>query len=188
MKQASENSTNNPEKKSVRKREDAVGNIEGSRKLYEEIHFVDTEKPVWNYSIFSEEDITNFQNGTHYSLYNFFGSREIEVLGTRGYYFAVWAPNASFLSVVGNFNDWNLESHPLFVRLEKSGIWEGFIPHMKSGEVYKYHIHGYKGKQIDKGDPFAWFWERRPDTASITWKLDYNWSDDQWMEKRKINN
>ncbi|PWT99804.1 MAG: 1,4-alpha-glucan branching protein GlgB [Bacteroidetes bacterium] len=188
MKQASENSTNNLENNSVRKSGDADGNKEGSGKLYEEIHFVDTEKSVWNYSIFSDEDISNFQNGTHYSLYNLFGSREIEVLGTRGYYFAVWAPNASYLSVIGNFNDWNPESHPLYVRLEKSGIWEGFIPYMKSGEVYKYHIHGYKGKQLDKGDPFAWFWERRPDTASITWKLDYNWSDEQWMGKRKKHN
>ena len=70
---------------------------------YEEIHFVDSTRPVWNYSLFTDEDISNFQNGTHYSLYNIFGSHAIEVLNTAGYYFAVWAPNATYISVTGNF-------------------------------------------------------------------------------------
>ena len=87
-------------------------------KRYEEIHFVDSTKPVWNYSRFTDEDIRNFQQGTHYRLYELFGSHAAEVLGTKGYYFAVWAPNATYVSVIGNFNDWNKESHPLFVRLE----------------------------------------------------------------------
>jgi 1,4-alpha-glucan branching enzyme len=157
-------------------------------KKYEEIHFVDSTRPVWNYSLFTDEDISNFQNGTHYSLYNIFGSHAIEVLNTPGYYFAVWAPNATFISVTGNFNDWNKEAHPLFVRLDNSGIWEGFIPHMRKGEVYKYHIHGYKGIKLDKGDPYANFWEARPKTASITWNLDYDWRDAEWMETRKTHN
>jgi 1,4-alpha-glucan branching enzyme len=157
-------------------------------KPYEEIHFVDSTKPVWNYSLFTDEQIRNFQNGTHYSLYNFFGSHQREVLGVKGYYFAVWAPNATYVSVKGNFNNWNNESHPLFVRLEKSGIWEGFIPHMAKGEVYKYHIHGFKGAILDKGDPYANFWEKRPDTASITWELGYEWNDEEWMKKRKEKN
>ena len=143
-------------------------------KPYEEIHFVDSTKSVWNYSLFTDEHIRNFQNGTHYSLYNFFGLHQREVLGVKGYYFAVWAPNATYVSVKGNFNNWNNESHPLFVRLEKSGIWEGFIPHMAKGEVYKYHIHGFKGAILDKGDPYANFWEKRPNTASITWELATN--------------
>ena len=155
---------------------------------YEDIHFVDSSKPVWNYSLFSDEDISNFQNGTHYRLYHLFGSHEAEVLGTRGYYFAVWAPNATFISVIGNFNDWNKESHPLNVRLEKSGIWEGFIPNFPKGEVYKFHIHGFKGKRLDKGDPFANFWEKRPLTASITWNLDFLWNDQDWMKKRRKRN
>ena len=121
-------------------------------------------------------------------MYNFFGAHQREVLNTKGYYFAVWAPNATYVSVKGNFNDWNNDSHPLFVRLDKSGIWEGFIPHMKKGEVYKYHIHGYQGAKLDKGDPYANFWEKRPDTASITWELDYKWNDEQWMKNRKENN
>src|SRR5262249_40539232 len=131
-------------------------------KKYEDIHFVDSTKSVWNYSLFTEEEIRNFQNGTHYRLYNFFGAHHVDVLGRPGYYFAVWAPNATYVSVIGNFNDWNKETHPLYVRYEKSGIWEGFIPDLAKGEVYKYHIHGFEGKKLDKGDPYANFWERRP--------------------------
>ncbi|HLY71033.1 MAG TPA: 1,4-alpha-glucan branching protein GlgB [Puia sp.] len=157
-------------------------------KRYEEIHFVDSTKAVWNYSLFTDDDIRNFQQGTHYSLYNFFGAHQREVLAVKGYYFAVWAPNATYVSVKGNFNDWNNDSHPLFVRLDKSGIWEGFIPHMQKGEVYKYHIHGYQKTKLDKGDPYANFWEKRPDTASITWELDYRWNDEEWMKKREKNN
>jgi 1,4-alpha-glucan branching enzyme len=96
----------------------------------------------------------------------------------------VWAPNASFVSIIGNFNDWDTEAHPLFVRLDKSGIWEGFIPHMAKGEAYKYHIHGFKGIKVDKGDPYGNFWEVRPDTATITWNLDYEWQDSAWMQDR----
>lgn len=155
---------------------------------YEDEHFIDTSKTVWNYSRFQGDDIANFQNGTNYRLYELFGSHEMDVLETPGYYFAVWAPNATFISVIGNFNDWNNESHPLYVRLDNSGIWEGFIPHLKKGEVYKYHIHGYKGRRLDKGDPYAIFWEKRPLTASITWKLDYTWNDEEWMKKRHKHN
>ncbi len=157
-------------------------------KKYEEIHFVDSTKAVWNYSLLSEDDIRNFQQGTHYRLYDLFGSHEVEVLGKKGYYFAVWAPNATKLSVIGNFNDWNTTSHPLFVRLDQSGIWEGFIPGLQKGEVYKYHIDGFKGVKTDKGDPYANFWEKRPNTASITWNLDYNWRDDEWMQTRAWHN
>jgi 1,4-alpha-glucan branching enzyme len=155
---------------------------------YEHTHFVDSTKSVWNYSLFSDADINNFQNGTHYRLYEIFGSHALEVLNTRGYYFAVWAPNATAVSVIGNFNDWNPTSHPLFVRLEKSGIWEGFIPNIKRGEVYKYHIRGFNNSETVKGDPFAHFWEQRPKTASITWDLDFKWHDDNWMATRKKNN
>jgi 1,4-alpha-glucan branching enzyme len=161
---------------------------DGRQQKYEDVHFVDSTRPVWNYSLFSQEDIENFQRGTHYSLYNFFGSREVEVLGKRGFYFAVWAPNATYISVIGNFNNWNTSSHPLFVRLESSGIWEGFIPDLPQGESYKYHIHGYKGKRLDKGDPYANFWEKRPATASITWDLQYDWKDTVWMETRAKHN
>jgi 1,4-alpha-glucan branching enzyme len=110
------------------------------------------------------------------------------VSGTKGTYFAVWAPNATAVYVKGNFNDWNNETHLLKVRQDSSGIWEGFVPGINQGEVYKYHIHGYKGVKLDKGDPFANYWELRPLTASITWQTNYNWKDNNWVEKRKIKN
>ncbi|MCA6440758.1 MAG: 1,4-alpha-glucan branching protein GlgB [Sediminibacterium sp.] len=159
-----------------------------NKKKYEEIHFVDTSQPVWNYSLFTEEIIRNFQNGTNYSLYEYFGNKQIEVLGTWGTYFAVWAPNATYISVTGYFNNWDKTSHPLKVRLDNSGIWEGFIPGVHAGEAYKYHIHGYKGIKLDKGDPFAHFWEKRPYTASITWQTNYEWTDGEWMKQRKKHN
>lgn len=157
-------------------------------KRYEEEHFVDTQKPVWNYSLLNEEVIRNFQNGTLYNAYDYFGNKQISVLDTEGTYFAVWAPNATRVTVKGNFNSWNNDTHPLFVRLDNSGIWEGFIPGVKRGEVYKYHIDGYKGAKLDKGDPYAHFWELKPLTASITWNFEYSWNDGEWMKSRKGNN
>jgi 1,4-alpha-glucan branching enzyme len=155
---------------------------------YEEIHFVDTTKPVWNYSLFSEETINNFQQGTLYNAYQYFGNKQFEVLGNKGTYFAVWAPNATAVSVVGNFNDWTPDIYPLFVRLDHSGIWEGFIPDLQRGEVYKYHINGFGGKKLDKGDPYANFWEKKPKTASITWNFEYTWEDANWMDTREKHN
>ena len=162
--------------------------LDERQEKYEDVHFVDSTKPVWNYSLFSQEDIDNFQRGTHYRLYEHFGAHARNVLGTDGYYFAVWAPNATYISVIGNFNHWDNTAHPLYVRLESSGIWEGFIPNLAKGEVYKYHIHGFRGARLDKGDPYANFWEKRPGTASITWDLDFEWNDDEWMANRKSHN
>jgi len=161
---------------------------EKAPKKFEELHFVDTQQPVWNYSLFTEADIRNFQQGTHYRLYELFGNKQITVLDTAGTYFAVWAPNATAVSVIGNFNNWTPDLHPLKVRLDSSGIWEGFIPNIGRGESYKYHIHGYKGIKLDKGDPFAHFWEKRPLTASITWDTFYAWKDEDWMKTRKKHN
>ena len=155
---------------------------------YEDQNFVDTTKLVWNYSILFDDDIHTFQNGTHYSLYNKFGSKRMTVLNKEGYHFTVWAPNATKVSVIGNFNGWNPHSHPLQPRWDKSGIWEGFIPGIPKGEVYKYHITGFQGAVTEKGDPFANYWEQRPKTASITWEFDYKWKDEEWMKSRKKNN
>jgi 1,4-alpha-glucan branching enzyme len=155
---------------------------------YESIHFVDTSQAVWNFSLFSDEDIRNFQQGTHYRLYEHFGNHPLIVNDTKGTYFAVWAPNATFVSVVGHFNQWNTGAHPLKVRLDQSGIWEGFIPGIAQGEAYKYHIHGFQGIRLDKGDPFARYWEKRPQTASIVWNIDHEWNDQQWMKARKKSN
>lgn len=158
------------------------------KQQYEDYHFVDTTKPVWNYSRFEGDDISNFQRGTNYRCDELFGSHQMQVLGTTGYYFAVWAPNATFVSVFGSFNNWHKESHPLFVRLDNSGIWEGFIPGVPKDSSYKYHIHGYAGQKLDKGDPYANYWEVRPNTASKTWQLDYTWQDNTWMGVRKEHN
>ncbi len=155
---------------------------------FEETNFVDTSKPVWNYSLLNDDDVRNFQNGTNYRMYEKFGSHSLNVNHQWGMYFCVWAPNATSVSVVGNFNDWKNHTHELNPRWDNSGIWEGFIPGFNLGEVYKYHIVGYKGKEVDKGDPFANFWEKRPKTASITWDMYYEWKDKEWMDIRKEKN
>jgi len=157
-------------------------------KKYEDVNFVDSTGPVWNYSLLTDEDVTNYQQGTHYRLYQKFGSHSIQVNETWGMYFCVWAPNATSVSVKGNFNDWANHEYELFPRWDKSGIWEGFIPGFKLGEAYKYHIVGFEKKAQDKGDPFARFWEVRPLTASITWDTYYEWQDKDWMKKRKKHN
>ena len=155
---------------------------------FEQQTFIDTKANVWNCSLLSEDDVLNFQNGTHYALYEIMGSRSIEVMGVWGLYFCVWAPNATELSVKGHFNEWRNHEYNLYPRWDKSGIWEGFIPHLGWGETYKYHITGFAGRKLDKGDPFANYWERRPHTASITWNLNYDWQDQAWMQKRKEHN
>ncbi len=156
--------------------------------LYEDQNFVDTSKAVWNYSILYDDDIETFGAGTHYTLYKKLGSRKRTVLGKEGYYFAVWAPNGTIVSVIGAFNDWNKETHILFPRLDKSGIWEGFIPGIEQGTLYKYHITGFEQRVTIKGDPYANYWEKRPATSSITWDLDFTWSDEKWMRDRKEKN
>jgi 1,4-alpha-glucan branching enzyme len=155
---------------------------------YEDTHFVDTTRKVWNYSLLNDEDITNFQQGTHYRLYQKFGSHSIQVNGQWGMYFCVWAPNATSVSVIGNFNHWKEREYELDPRWDKSGIWEGFIPGFNLGESYKYHIVGFQDREVVKGDPFANFWEKRPRTASITWDMYYAWEDKAWMESRKDHN
>jgi 1,4-alpha-glucan branching enzyme len=143
---------------------------------------------VWSFSLFTEQDILDFQNGIHCRLYDKFGNHALELNQNKGIYFSVWAPHATAVSVIGNFNHWDSTQHSLYPRWDKSGIWEGFIPHLPIGEVYKYHILGYKETVHIKGDPFANFWEKRPQTASIIWQLDYCWNDQKWMRQRKRNN
>lgn len=155
---------------------------------YEQEHFIDTEKLVWNYSLFSTEDITRFQHGNLHNAYEYFGSHHREVLNTEGFYFAVWAPNATHVSVIGEFNGWKKALHPLFVRLDRSGIWEGFIPRLPQGTLYKYYIKGFKGAELEKADPFARYAELKPATASVAWQLDYEWKDEEWMHHRRQHN
>ena len=170
------------------KSESIIKNNDVSVIRYEDQNFIDTSQPVWNYSLLYDDDIATFQQGTHYSLYKKFGSKRLTVLDKEGYYFCVWAPNASKVSVIGNFNDWNAATHQLQPRWDKSGIWEGFIPGIPRGELYKYHIVGFKDAITEKGDPFANYWEHKPRTATITWDFDYEWKDSDWMQKRKKHN
>jgi len=140
------------------------------------------------HTLFTEEDIRNFQRGTHYSLYKHFGAHCLELNGTPGVYFSVWAPDALGVSVKGDFNGWNNDSHPLKPRWDHSGIWEGFIPGVKHGTIYKYCITSSKGARIDKGDPYARLWELRPATGSIVHQQKYNWKDKAWMADRHQHN
>jgi 1,4-alpha-glucan branching enzyme len=140
------------------------------------------------HSLFTEFDIGLFRSGTHSRLYEKMGAHLLNVSGEEGVYFAVWAPNALQVSVIGHFNLWNKFAHKLFARWDGSGIWEGFIPGIGEGESYKYYIESYNGAKLEKGDPYAYRWELRPDTASITWDLAHQWNDKAWMKKRKKHN
>jgi len=140
------------------------------------------------YSRFSDFDIDLFKAGKHYQLYELLGSHTIEYKGITGTYFAVWAPNAQSVAVMGGFNGWNKYSHQLFVRWDGSGIWEGFIPNVGNGEAYKYAIRSFYGEELEKGDPFALRWEEPPRTASIVTHTYFEWKDEGWMKKRIQHN
>ena len=109
-------------------------------------------------------------------------------MGKKGTHFAVWAPSARAVSVFGDFNGWDKNSHGLNSRWDSSGIWEGFIPNVGNGTVYKYAVTSQSGDQLEKGDPFARLWETPPKTASIVWDTYYEWEDADWMKTRKNHN
>ena len=139
-------------------------------------------------TLFSKDDLYLFNEGTHFHLYEKLGAHRMTVDGNEGMYFAVWAPDARHVSVVGDFNRWDKGSHPLRPR-GRSGIWEGFIPGVGKGALYKYHIVSrYKGYRVDKTDPFAFYDEVSPKTASVVWDLDYGWGDQDWMARRGGHN
>jgi 1,4-alpha-glucan branching enzyme len=141
--------------------------------------------PVQVHCLLTEFDIHLFREGRHYKLYEKLGSHPITLNRRKGVYFAVWAPAASKVCVSGNFNFWNRDSHPLHVRWDGSGIWEGFIPGVGHGEIYKYIItNADSGEVMEKFDPFARRHEPAPATASQVWKGDYKWKDKKWMKQR----
>lgn len=156
--------------------------------MYEKKYFVDTSLSVWNYSLFSDDDIANFQGGTHYSLYHLLGNHPIEVLDKKGTYFAVWAPDAQAVNVIGDLNQWDKTAHALIVRKDGSGIWEGFIPGENLGSEYKYLIQSANGDWLEKADPFAHYWALRPSTSTRIWQMDYQWNDVKWMKRRHLYN
>jgi len=141
------------------------------------------------YSLFTEFDINLFKAGKHYRLYEKFGSHITTVDGVDGTYFAVWAPSAKQVSVIGDFNFWIEGEHQLNVRWDSSGIWEGFIPHVTKGNIYKYKIQSNNNDiKTEKADPYARRCEHPPKTASVVWEDDYKWKDTKWMKKRKKHN
>ncbi len=140
------------------------------------------------YSRFTDFDIHLFRAGKHQKLYEKFGSHVVEHNGVIGTYFAVWAPSARYVSVIGNFNGWNKGSHSMNVRWDSSGIWEIFVPNIGRGESYKYFIVHEGGREVEKGDPYAHWWEVPPKTASIVWDTYHEWQDQEWMAIRKEKN
>ena len=132
----------------------------------------------------TEEQIYLFHEGTNYKSYYMLGAHRMEQDGHLGVRFGVWAPNADWVSVVGDFNGWNILSNSMKQR-GNSGIWELFVPGIEEEQLYKYAIRGATGEILYKCDPFAYYNELRPKTASIVYDLEgYAWSDAEWMERR----
>ncbi len=141
------------------------------------------------HSLFTDFDINLFKSGKHYRLYEKFGSHITTVDGVAGTYFAVWAPSAKQVSVIGDFNHWVDGEFNLNVRWDSSGIWEGFIPAVGKGNLYKYKIHSNINNYVsEKADPYARRCEHPPKTASVVWEDKYKWEDKSWMHTRKKNN
>ena len=141
---------------------------------------------VISHSLFTDFDIDLFKAGKHFRLYEKLGAHLLSLDGVKGVYFAVWAPSAHSVSVVGDFNFWTDGEHQLEVRWDSSGIWEGFIPNIDKGTTYKYKIKSNNGGiSTEKADPFAFYCEKPPHTASVVWDLDYQWKDKKWMKTRQ---
>jgi 1,4-alpha-glucan branching enzyme len=135
------------------------------------------------YGWFGPQDMYLFNEGSHLRLYDKLGSHPACVNGVNGYHFAVWAPNADYVSVVGDFNEWARGANPL-ARIGSSGVWGGFVPNVGSGTCYKYHIAAPGGFAKEKTDPFAFTCEIPPKSAAVTWDLGYQWNDSDWMANR----
>jgi len=141
------------------------------------------------HSLFTDFDINLFKAGKHYNLFDKMGSHPMTLNGVQGTYFAVWAPSAKKVSVVGDFNYWLEGDHALNVRWDGSGIWEGFIPNVGPGNLYKYKIQSHhNGVVTEKADPYARFCEHPPKTASVVWEEAYTWKDKKWLTQRKKSN
>jgi len=137
----------------------------------------------------TDHDVYLFREGSHVRLYERMGAHPVNADGIEGTHFALWAPNAAAVAVVGDFNQWNRAAHPLSQRQDGSGIWTGFVPGVGPGALYKYHIASrYSGFRVEKSDPFAFCAEPSPGTASRVWELDYEWCDGAWMESRRSAN
>jgi len=142
---------------------------------------------AYDTTLLTDDDLYLFNEGSHYRLYEKLGAHLTATGASEGTYFAVWAPDARQVNVIGDFNDWDKTSHCLRP-MGRSGIWEGFVPGVGKGALYKFHIASrYKGYRVDKTDPFAVYDQVSPETASIVWDLGYNWGDDAWMKERQCH-
>ncbi len=147
-----------------------------------------TQTVRYDISLLSDDDLFLFNEGSHFRLYQKLGAHPLTVKDTAGTYFAAWAPDAEKVFVIGDFNNWDKASHPLVPR-GQSGIWDGFIPEVGPGAVYKFHIHSrFQMYKVDKADAFGNYFEGPPRTASIVWDLDYTWGDQEWMSQRHSRN
>ena len=140
--------------------------------------------PTPDPTILSDQDLYLFNEGSHVRLWEKLGAHLTTVDGRDGTRFAVWAPNAASVSVIGDWNGWNRDAHPLVARGD-SGIWEGFVPGVGVAATYKYHVRSRRdGYHVDKADPFAVHAETAPRTGSQVWSLDYDWGDAEWLAAR----
>jgi len=142
----------------------------------------------YDVSLITQDDLYLFNEGSHFRLYDKLGAHPLNVAGEQGTYYAVWAPNAEQVSVVGDFNRWDGTRHPLRSKAD-SGIWEGFLVGVGKGARYKFHLATkHLGYVVDKADPIGFFCQTPPATASVVWDLDYQWEDGKWMEERHAHN
>ena len=138
-----------------------------------------------HFTLLTDFDIHLFKDGKHYKLYEKLGAHVAEFQGKSGTYFAVWAPSARQVSVIGNFNYWTAGSNLLRPRWDESGIWEGFFEGIEKGEAYKYAIISQQEEYLEKADPFGFYQEVAPRTASIIWDHQFEWKDGLYLEDRR---
>ncbi len=139
-------------------------------------------------TLLGDQDLYLFAEGSHVRLQEKLGAHLVRDRQAEGTYFAVWAPNARSVSVIGNFNGWDVKRHPMTAR-ERSGVWETFIPDVGPGALYKYHVvSSHRGYKVDKADPFACKAQTPPATASVVWDLSHRWRDGAWMRECAARN
>jgi 1,4-alpha-glucan branching enzyme len=147
-----------------------------------------TEKTRNDFSLWGDQDSYYFKDGSHYRLFEKLGAHAIELGGKTGAYFAVWSPNAKYVSVVGDFNDYAIGASELKLRGDGSGVWEGFVAGAKEGDSYKYDIEAQNGSRQQKSDPYGFYWETPPASATRIFTFKHKWNDQAWIADRRKKN